>query len=163
MDRCENVLAFGKSGTGKTHLLCAVGQELIRSGRKVYFSTCSLLVQDLLVAKRDLKLSRILKRLAGYDALIIDDIGYVQQSREEMEVLFTLLAERYERGSVMLTSNLAFSKWESIFKDPMTTAAAIDRLVHHSVILELNTASYRLEEAKRSQSIAKDKKSAENT
>jgi len=151
VDRCENVLAFGKSGSGKTHLLCAVGQELIRRGRKVYFSTCSLLVQDLLVAKRDLKLSRVLKRLAGHDVLVIDDIGYVQQSREEMEVLFTLLAERYERGSVMLTSNLAFSKWESIFKDPMTTAAAIDRLVHHSVILELNTASYRLEEAKRSQ------------
>ena len=79
--------------------------------------------------------------------LLIDDMGYVQQSREEMEVLFTLLAERYERGSVMITSNLPFSKWESIFKDPLTTAAAIDRLVHHSVILELNVPSYRLEQA----------------
>ena len=148
VDRCENLLVFGKSGTGKTHLLCAIGQELIRSGRKVYFSTCSLLVQDLLVAKRDLKLSRVLKRLSRFEALIIDDIGYVQQSREEMEVLFTLLAERYERGSVLLTSNLAFSKWEQIFKDPMTTAAAIDRLVHHSVILEMNVGSYRLAEAK---------------
>ena len=103
-----------------------------------------------MIAKRDLKLSRVLKRLSGFDAIIIDDIGYVQQSREEMEVLFTLLAERYERGSVMLTSNLPFSKWEVIFKDPMTTCAAIDRLVHHSVILELNVRSYRLEEAKRS-------------
>jgi hypothetical protein len=84
-----------------------------------------------------------------FDALIIDDLGYVQQSREEMEVLFTLLAERYERGSVMLTSNLPFSKWEQIFKDAMTTAAAIDRLVHHSIILELNVPSYRLEKAKR--------------
>ena len=148
----ENILAFGKSGCGKTHLMCALGQELIRtSGRSVYFSSCSLLVQDLLVAKRDLKLSRHLKRLSKFDAIIIDDIGYVQQSREEMEVLFTLLAERYERGSVMLTSNLPFSRWEDIFKDPMTTAAAIDRLVHHSVILELNIPSYRLEEAKRSQ------------
>jgi len=101
------------------------------------------------VAKRDLKLSRVLKRMAQCEVLLIDDIGYVQQSREEMEVLFTLLAERYERGTVMLTSNLPFSKWETIFKDPMTTAAAIDRLVHHSVILELNIASYRLEEAKR--------------
>ena len=81
--------------------------------------------------------------------LLIDDIGYVQQSREEMEVLFTLMAERYERGTLMLTSNLPFSKWETIFKDPMTTAAAIDRLMHHSVILELNIPSYRLEEAKR--------------
>ncbi len=98
-----------------------------------------------------LKLSRVLKRLAGYDALILDDLGYVQQSREEMEVLFTLLAERYERGSVMITSNLPFSKWEAIFKDPMTTAAAIDRLVHHSVILELNISSYRMEQAKKGQ------------
>jgi len=150
VDRAENLLAFGKSGSGKTHLLCGIAQELVRQGRKVYFSTCSLLVQDLLVAKRDLKLSRVLKRLSGFDALVIDDIGYVQQSREEMEVLFTLLAERYERGTVMITSNLAFSQWEAIFKDPMTTAAAIDRLVHHSVILELNIPSYRLEQAKKS-------------
>lgn len=149
VDRCENLLAFGKSGSGKTHLLAGIAQELVRRGRKVYFSTCGLLVQDLLIAKRDLKLSRVIKRLSGFDALMIDDIGYVQQSREEMEVLFTLLAERYERGTVMLTSNLAFSKWEAIFKDPMTTAAAIDRLVHHSVILELNIPSYRLEQAKK--------------
>lgn len=141
---------FGKSGSGKTHLLCALGQELARLGCSVCFRTCSLLVQELLIAKRDLKLSRHLKSLSRFDALIIDDIGYVQQSREEMEVLFTLLAERYERGSVLLTSNLAFSQWEAIFKDPMTTAAAIDRLVHHSVILELNISSYRLEAAKRS-------------
>ena len=86
--------------------------------------------------------------LTRYDALIIDDLGYVQQNREEMEVLFSLLAARYERGSVLVTSNLPFSKWELIFKDPMTTAAAIDRLVHHSVILELNLPSYRLEHSK---------------
>jgi DNA replication protein DnaC len=153
VDARENVLAFGRSGSGKTHLLCAIAQELVRSGRKVLFSPCSLLVQDLLIAKRDLKLSRYLKRLSGFEVLIIDDLGYVQQSREEMEVLFTLLAERYERGSVMITSNLPFSKWESIFKDPMTTAAAIDRLVHHSVILELNVPSYRLEQAKQVQQI----------
>lgn len=154
VERRENLLAFGKSGSGKTHLLAGIAQELIRNGRKVYFSPCSLLVQDLLIAKRDLKLSRVIKRLGGFDALMIDDIGYVQQSREEMEVLFTLLAERYERGTVMLTSNLAFSKWEAIFKDPMTTAAAIDRLVHHSVILELNIPSYRLEEAKKAKAKA---------
>ena len=129
----------------------ARSQELVRSGRRVLFSPCSLLVQDLLIAKRDLKLSRYLKWLSGFEVLIIDDIGYVQQSREEMEVLFTLLAERYERGSVMITSNLPFSKWENIFKDPMTTAAAIDRLVHHSVILELNVPSFRLEQAKQVQ------------
>ncbi len=156
VDRKENLLAFGKPGSGKTHLLCAIGQELIRNNRKVYFSSCSLMVQELLIAKRDLKLSRLLKRLGGYDALILDDLGYVQQSREEMEVLFTLLAERYERGSVMITSNLPFSKWEAIFKDPMTTAAAIDRLVHHSVILELNLPSYRMEQAKKRKPPSKD-------
>jgi DNA replication protein DnaC len=149
VDRHENVLVFGQPGSGKTHLLCAVGQELVRSGRKVLFWSTELLVQELLAAKRDLKLSRVLKRLAGYEVLILDDLGYVQQSREEMEVLFVLLAERYERGSVLLTSNLPFSGWESIFKDPMTTAAAIDRLVHHSVIVELNVPSYRAEQAKK--------------
>jgi len=147
LDRRENVLAFGNPGSGKTHLLCAIAQELVRQGRPVLFTTCSLLVQDLLRAKGELKLAQLLKRLAKFEALIIDDIAYVQQNREEMEVLFTLLAERYERGSVLLTSNLAFSQWEQIFKDPMTTAAAIDRLVHHCIILELNVKSYRMEQA----------------
>jgi DNA replication protein DnaC len=132
------------------HEACA-GQELIRQGRRVLYATCALLVQELLIAKRDLKLEQALKRLGRYDALIIDDLGYVQQDREEMEVLFTLLAHRYERGSVLITSNLPFSQWEAIFKDPMTTAAAIDRLVHHSVILELNLPSYRMEQAKHGQ------------
>ena len=149
VERHENVLAFGNPGSGKTHLLCAIGQELIQRGHRVLFTSCALLVQELLIAKRELRLSRLLTRLSKYRPLIIDDIGYVQQDREEMEVLFTLLAERYERGSVMLTSNLPFSKWEKIFKDPMTTAAAIDRLVHHSIILELNVASYRLEHSKK--------------
>jgi DNA replication protein DnaC len=147
VERRENILAFGKPGSGKTHLLCAIGQELIRKGYRVYFAPTSLLVQELLIAKRDLKLARTIKGLSKFEALILDDLGYVQQSREEMEVLFTLLAERYERGSVMLTSNLPFSKWEQIFKDPMTTAAAIDRLVHHSVILELNMPCYRMKAA----------------
>jgi DNA replication protein DnaC len=149
LNRCENILAFGNPGSGKTHLLCAIGHELIRIGKRVLFTPCSQLVQTLLIAKRDLNLSKIFKKLSRYDAVIIDDIGYVQQSREEMEVLFTFLADRYERGSIMITSNLPFSKWEQIFKDPMTTAAAIDRLVHHSVVLELNLPSYRLEASKK--------------
>lgn len=143
--RNENILAFGNPGSGKTHLLCAIGHELIQQGYRVLLRPCSLLVQELLLAKKDLNLPKALKKLSKFDAIIIDDIGYVQHSRQEMEVLFTLLAQRYERGSVMLTSNLPFSGWESIFKDPMTTAAAIDRLVHHSIILELNLSSYRLE------------------
>ena len=149
LDRHENVLVFGPPGSGKPHLLSAISQELVRAGRKVLFRPCGLLVQELLAAKRDLRLPGVLKRLAGYEALVLDDLGYVQQSREEMEVLFTLLAERYERGSVLVTSNLAFSKWEQVCKAPMTTAAAIDRLVHHSVIVELNVPSYRVEAAKR--------------
>ena len=154
VDRRENVLAFGNPGSGKTHLLCGIGQELVRAGRRVFFSSTNLLVQDLLLAKRELKLPRAIKKLSTYPVLILDDLGYVQQSREEMEVLFTLLAERYERGSVLITSNLPFSKWESIFKDAMTTAAAIDRLVHHSVILELNLPSYRVEQAKKCKAAA---------
>jgi len=149
LERRENILAFGNPGSGKTHLLSALGQELIRAGRRIGFTTCAKLVQDLLLAKKELRLSRAIRKLAHYEGLVIDDLGYVQQSRDEMEVLFTLLAERYERGSVLISSNLPFSKWEAIFRDPMTTAAAIDRLVHHSVILELNIPSYRVEEAKK--------------
>ena len=107
------------------------------------------MVQELLRAKQELTLDKFLRRLSRYEVLMIDDFGYVKQNREEMEVLFTLLAHRYERGSVLLTSNLPFSKWETIFKDPITTAAAIDRLVHHSVILELNVTSYRAEQAQK--------------
>lgn len=148
LQRCENILAFGIPGSGKTHLLCGLGHELIRQGHRILYSPCSLLVQRLLQAKEQLKLEKELKKLSRFKAVIIDDIGYVQQSRQEMEVLFTLFAHRYETGSIMISSNLNFSKWEQIFKDPMTTAAAIDRLVHHSVILELNLESYRMQEAK---------------
>jgi len=149
LDRSENVLAFGNPGSGKTHVLCALGQELIHQDRQILFMSCNLLVQELLLAKRELSLPRLLKRWSKYDGLILDDIGYVQHSREEMDVLFALLAHRYERGSVLITSNLPFSQWETIFKDPMTAAAAIDRLVHHCVILEMNLPSYRLEQSKK--------------
>jgi len=147
LGRAECVLAFGNPGSGKTHLLCAIAHELIKRGRTVLFTSACALVQRLLVAKRDLRLSQELKRLDKYEALLIDDIGYVQQDRDEMEVLFSLLAERYERRSVMITTNLVFSKWDQIFKNPMTAAAAVDRLVHHAVILELNLPSYRAEKA----------------
>jgi DNA replication protein DnaC len=149
VERRENLLAFGNPGSGKTHLLCGICHELARQGRRVYFSTCDMIVQQLLRAKRELELDKLLKKLSRFEALMIDDFGYVKQDRDEMEVLFTLLAHRYERGSMLLTSNLPFSKWEVIFKDPMTTAAAIDRLVHHSVVLELNVPSYRAEEARK--------------
>ena len=141
VDRAENVLVFGLPGRGKSHLVCAIGHELVRLGRQVLFVPTYKLVQQLLAAKRDLKLERELKRLDRFEVIILDDIGYVQQDREEMEVLFTFLAERYERRSVMITSNLVFSQWDRIFKDAMTTAAAIDRLVHPSSILEMNCNS----------------------
>ena len=108
------------------------------------FASTSTLVQRLLAAKRDLRLPQELAKLDRFECLILDDIGYVQHDRDEMEVLFTLLAERYERKSVVITTNLVFSEWDRIFKDPMTTLAAIDRVVHHSVVLDLMAVeSYR--------------------
>ena len=148
VQRAENVLAFGLPGRGKTHLLAAIGHDLVQRGYAVLFTPAYRLVQRLLAAKRDLLLDRALKHLDAYDAVILDDLGYVQQDREEMEVLFTFLSERYERRSVMITSNLVFSQWDQIFKNPMTTMAAIDRLVHHAIILEMTGASVREEEAK---------------
>lgn len=147
VERAENVLAFGMPGRGKTHTVCAIAAELILRGYKVLFTPTYRLVQRLLAAKRALTLERELHSLDSYDVVLLDDIGYVQQDREEMEVLFTFLAERYERRSVMITSNLVFSQWDRIFKDPMTTAAAIDRLVHHAIILEMTGPSIRNQEA----------------
>jgi len=149
VERSDNLLAFGLPGRGKTHLVCAIGHELIHHGHRVLFTPTYALVQRLLAAKRDLpvRLERELATLDKFDAVILDDIGYVQQNRDEMEVPFTFLAERYERRSVIITSNLVFSEWDRIFKDPMTTAAAIDRLVHHSLILEMTGTSIRVEQA----------------
>lgn len=143
LKKAENILAFGLPGRGKTHLLCAIGHELVRQGHPVLFVQAFKLVQRLLTAKQSLTLEKELKRLDRFQAVIIDDIGYVQQDQKEMEVLFTFLAERYERASVMISSNLVFSQWDKIFQDAMTTAAAIDRLVHHCTILELTGSSYR--------------------
>jgi DNA replication protein DnaC len=148
LEHATNVLAFGLPGVGKSHAACAVGHALVEAGHSVYFAPTYQLVQELLQAKRDLDLPRALRKLDLFDLLILDDIGYVQQSPDEIEVLFTLLAERYERRSVLITSNLVFSQWDQIFKNPMTTAAAIDRLVHHSVILEFAVPSYRSASAK---------------
>ena len=149
VERAENLLVFGLPGRGKTHFLCALGRELIlRRGMAVYFTPTFKLVQQLLSAKKDLRLDAALKKLDRFEAIILDDLGYVQQSREEMEVLFTFLAERYERRSVLVSSNLVFSKWDQIFKDPMTTMAAVDRLVHHAIILEFEGESLRVSRQK---------------
>ena len=146
LEQAVNVLAFGLPGTGKTHSACALGHALVEAGHSVLFIPTYKLVQNLLAAKRDLELPKALRKLDRFELLILDDIGYVRQDAEQVEVLFTLMAERYERRSMMITSNLVFSKWDRIFKDPMTTAAAIDRLVHHSAVLEFAVKSYRSEE-----------------
>ena len=147
--RGDNLLCFGLPGRGKSHLVAALGREWIqRHQLKVLFTPTFKLVTQLLAAKRDLKLPGALAKLERFDVVILDDIGYVQQSRDEMEVLFTFLAERYEKKSVVITSNLVFSQWDQIFKDPMTTMAAIDRLVHHATILEFNGDSHRAHAAK---------------
>jgi DNA replication protein DnaC len=147
LDGAENVLLFGKPGVGKSHLGCALGHALVERGHSVLFAPAYQLVQQLLAARRDLILPKVLRQLDAFDLVILDDIGYVQQSPDEAEVLFTLMAERYERRSLLITSNLVFSEWGRIFKSPMTTAAAIDRLVHHSVILEIDRGSVRAEDA----------------
>ena len=147
--RGDNLLCFGLAGRGKTHFVAAVAREWIcRHQLQVLFVPAFRLVTQLLAAKRDLKLPQAINRLQRFDAVVIDDIGYVQQSREEMEVLFHFLAERYEKKSVVITSNLVFSQWDQIFKDPMTTMAAVDRLVHHSTIVEFTGESHRATAAK---------------
>lgn len=148
LDDAVNVVAAGKPGVGKSHALAAIGNELVLLGHQVLWTPTATLIQELLAAKRDLRLPHALARLDRFDCVFLDDIGYVQHDRDEMEVLFTFLSERYERRSVAISTNLVFSDWNRIFKDPMTTMAAIDRVVHHSVILDLmGMDSYRAREA----------------
>jgi len=148
VDRADNLLVFGLPGRGKTHLVCAIAHQLILRGFRVLFTPTYSLVQKLLAARRELTLEHILHKFDAFDAIVLDDIGYIQQDRDEMEVLFTFLSERYERKTVVITSNLVFSQWDRIFKDPMTTAAAVDRLVHHATIIELTGPSYRADAAR---------------
>jgi len=149
LDRGDNVLVFGATPVSARATPHARSDtRSFRPGRSVLFVPTFQLVQELLAARRDLGLPRALRALDVFDLLILDDIGYVQQSTEEAEVLFTLMAERYERRSLLITSNLVFSQWDRIFKNQMTTAAAVDRLVHHASILELDVPSFRTQDAK---------------
>jgi DNA replication protein DnaC len=147
-----NVILAGKPGVGKSHIAAALGYELILQGHPVLWTPTANLVQRLLAAKRDLRLPQELAKLDKFTCVILDDIGYVQHDRDEMEVLFTFLSERYENKSVIITTNLVFSEWNQIFKNPMTTMAAIDRVIHHSVILDMmEVESYRVTEANNQQ------------
>jgi len=143
LERAENLLIFGPSGVGKTHLAAAIGHGLIDQGKRVYFTPTTVLVQQLQTAKRELRLPEALAKLDKYHLLILDDIGYVKKSEGETSVLFELIAHRYETGSLLVTSNHPFSQWEAIFADEMMTVAAIDRVVHHATIIEIQAESYR--------------------
>lgn len=143
LDRGANVLLFGPPGVGKSHLVCGLGHALIEAGRRVLFSRCSDIVQRLQAARRDMRLPQELTKLDRYDLLILDDLSYVRRDQPETSVLFELIAERYEHKSLAITANTPFSQWGEVFVEPAMTLAAVDRLVHHSTILEMNVESYR--------------------
>ena len=143
IDRGANVLLFGPPGVGKSHLVSALGHALIDAGRRVLFTRCSDLVQRLQAARRDLRLPQELGKLDRFDLLILDDLSYVRRDQAETSVLFELISERYERKSLAITANAPFSQWGEVFVEPAMTLAAVDRLVHHSTILEMNVESYR--------------------
>lgn len=143
LDRGANVLLFGPPGVGKSHLVCGLGHALIEAGRRVLFARCSDIVQRLQAARRDMRLPQELAKLDRYDLLILDDLSYVRRDQPETSVLFELIAERYEHKSLAITANTPFSQWGEVFVEPAMTLAAVDRLVHHSTILEMNVESYR--------------------
>ena len=138
-----NLLLFGQSGTGKTHAVAAIGHALIDTGRRVLFCSTTDMVQKLQSARRDLSLPAMLDKLDKFDLIVLDDLSYVRKDQVETSALFELIAHRYERHSLAITANQPFSAWDNVFPDPAMTVAAIDRLVHHSTIIEMNGESYR--------------------
>jgi len=143
LDRGTNILLFGPPGVGKSHLGAALGHAMIDAGYRVLFTRTTDLVQQLQAARQDLKLASAIEKLDKFHLLILDDLSYVQKSQAETSVLFELISARYERRSLLITANQPFGAWNDIFPDPAMTVAAIDRLVHHAIILEMNTESYR--------------------
>lgn len=144
----ENLILFGPSGAGKTHLACAIAYQQIQQGVKALFTKTTLLVQALQNAKSELRLNKELDRLARFDLLILDDMGYVKKSEQETSVLFELIENRYETGSVIITANQPFNEWDKLFPDPVMAVAAVDRLIHHATIISINEDSYRAKQAK---------------
>lgn len=147
LGRAENLLLFGGSGVGKTHLAAGVSRRMVEFGKRVKFYSAIALVQQLQQAKLQLQLQGALKKLDRFDLLVLDDLGYVKKSEAETSVLFELIAHRYERRSLLITANQPFSQWDAIFTDSLMTVAAVDRLVHHALIVDIQAESYRKQAA----------------
>ena len=147
--RRENVLLLGNSGTGKTHLALALGLSACQRGHRVRFTTAAAMVHELLEARDEKRLLRYQKQMAGYELLIVDELGFVPLSKSGAELLFEVFSQRYERGSTLVTSNLPFQEWTEVFGSERLTGALLDRLAHHVHILEMNGESYRLKQSKR--------------
>jgi DNA replication protein DnaC len=149
IDHRHNVIALGPSGTGKTHVALGLGLAACQKGKKVRFTTASSLVHELIEAADERRLQRLQKQLAGQDLLIIDELGFVPLSKSGAELLFEVISQRYERGSIIITSNLPFDEWTEVFRSERLTGAILDRLTHHVHILEMNGDSYRLRQSKK--------------
>ena len=147
LDQGTNILLFGPPGVGKSHLAAALGHAMVDAGYRVLFTRTTDLVQQLQTARQELKLAAAIEKLDKYHLLVLDDLSYVQKSQAETSVIFELISARYERRSILITANQPFGAWDAIFPDPAMTVAAIDRLVHHSIILEMNADSYRRKSA----------------
>jgi DNA replication protein DnaC len=160
LTRAQNCILLGPSGVGKTHLAASLARRCVELGKRAKFFAATALVQLLQDAKLQLQLHHLLKRLDRYDLLVLDDLGYVKKTEAETSVLFELIAHRYERKSLLITANQPFSQWDTIFSDSMMTVAAIDRLVHHGVILEIQAQSYRKSAA--TERLAKSTTSSKN-
>jgi DNA replication protein DnaC len=151
IDRKENIIALGPSGTGKTHIALGLGLAACQKGLKVRFITASAMVHELMEARDEQRLLRLHKQLAGQQLLIIDELGFVPLSKTGAELLFEIISQSYERGSIMITSNLPFDEWTETFGTERLTGALLDRLTHHVHILEMNGDSYRLKQSRKSQ------------
>ncbi len=143
----RNIIFFGRSGTGKTHMATALGVEACKQSLRTRFVTCYGLVNELVEARREIALQRLVQKYVRYDLLIMDELGYVPFSKEGSELLFQVLAERHEKGSVIITTNLGFADWTRVFGDPTMTAALLDRLTHKAHIINCNWESYRLKQS----------------